>query len=40
VRAGFEFDFMVRFGSALVIGQDYPNHRSAEGVILQEIIAP
>lgn len=40
VRAGFEFDFMVRFGSALVIGQDYPNHRSADGVILQEIIAP
>jgi uncharacterized protein (TIGR02217 family) len=40
VRAGFEFDFMVRFGSALVIGQDYPNHRSIDGVILQEIIAP
>lgn len=40
VTAGYQFDFMVRFGSALVIGQDYPNHRSADGVILQEIIAP
>ncbi len=40
VKAGFEFDFMVRFGSALVIGQDYPNHRSADGVWLQEILRP
>jgi uncharacterized protein (TIGR02217 family) len=40
VTAGFQFDFMVRFGSALVVGQDYPNHRSTEGVILQELIAP
>lgn len=40
VRAGFEFDFMCRFGSDLVIGQDYPNHRSADGVWLQEILKP
>lgn len=40
VRAGFEFDFMARFGSQLVIGQDYPNHRSADGVWLQEILKP
>ena len=40
VKAGFEFDFMCRFGSPLVIGQDYPNHRSADGVWLQEILAP
>lgn len=37
---GGEFDLMVRFASNLVIGQDYPNHRSADGVILQELIAP
>lgn len=37
---GGEWDFMVRFASDLVVGQDYPNHRSADGVVLQELIAP
>lgn len=40
VTAGFEFDFPVRFNSALPVGQDYPRHRSVDGVELIELVNP
>lgn len=40
VTAGFEFDFPVRFNTALPIGQDYPRHRAIEGVELIELLNP
>ena len=33
--AGFEFDFPVRFNSSLPIGQEYPNHRTAEAELIE-----
>lgn len=33
--AGFEFDFPVRFDSSLPIGQEHPNHRSAEASLIE-----
>lgn len=38
--AGFEFDFPVRFNTAMPIGQDYPGHRSVDGVELIELLNP
>lgn len=40
VTCGFEFDWPVRFNGSLVIGQDYPAHRNADGLELVEIINP
>jgi len=40
VTAGFEFDFPVRFDTALVAGQDYPGYRPAEGIRLIELLRP
>jgi len=40
ITAGFEFDWPVRFNGSLVIGQDYPTHRNADGIELVEIINP
>jgi len=40
VTGGCEFDFPVRFNGSLVIGQDYPNHRNADGIELVEILNP
>jgi uncharacterized protein (TIGR02217 family) len=37
--AGFEFDFPVRFNSSLPIGQEHPNHRTAEAELI-EILNP
>ena len=33
--AGFEFDFPVRFDSSLPIGQEHPNHRTAEASLIE-----
>lgn len=38
--AGFEFDFPVRFNTSMPIGQDYPHHRSVDGVELIELLNP
>ena len=40
VSCGFEFDWPVRFNGSLVIGQDYPTHRNADGIELIEILNP
>ena len=40
VTAGFEFDFPVRFDSAMPIGQDFPNERMIESVVLVELLNP
>lgn len=40
VTAGFEFDFPVRFNTAMPIGQDYPGYRSVDGVELVELLNP
>ena len=40
VRAGFEFDFPVRFDTVLPIGQDYVSRRSVDGVRLRELLNP
>lgn len=40
ITAGFEFDWPVRFNGSMVIGQDYPTHRNADGIELVEIINP
>ena len=40
VTAGFEFDFPVRFDTALVAGQDYPGYRPADGIRLIELLRP
>ena len=40
VSCGFEFDWPVRFNGSLVIGQDYPAHRNADGLELVEILNP
>ena len=40
VTAGFQFDWPVRFNGSLVIGQDYPTHRNADGIELIEILNP
>lgn len=40
VTAGFEFDFPVRFNTALPIGQDFVNMRPVEGVELIELLQP
>lgn len=40
VTAGFEFDFPVRFNTSMPIGQDFPGHRSVDGVELVEILNP
>ena len=40
ITAGFEFDWPVRFNGSLVIGQDYPAHRNADGLELVELLNP
>lgn len=40
VYAGFEFDFPVRFATALPVVQEWPNHRAVDGVMLQELLNP
>lgn len=40
VSAGFEFDFPVRFNSAMPIGQDFPGYRAVDGVELIELLNP
>lgn len=40
VTAGFEFDFPVRFNTALPVGQDHPRHRAVDGVELIELLNP
>jgi len=40
VSCGYEFDYPVRFNGSLVIGQDYPTHRNADGIELIEILNP
>lgn len=40
VTAGFEFDFPVRFNTAMPIGQDFPGYRSVDGVELIELLNP
>ena len=40
VTSGFEFDFPVRFNTAMPIGQDYPGYRSVDGVELVELLNP
>lgn len=40
VTGGCEFDFPVRFASALPVGQDYPGWRPVEAVKLGEILNP
>lgn len=40
MSAGFEFDWPVRFNGSLVIGQDYPAHRNADGLELVELLNP
>jgi uncharacterized protein (TIGR02217 family) len=40
VTAGFEFDFPVRFNTSMPIGQDFPGHRSVDGVELIELLNP
>jgi len=40
VTCGFEFDWPVRFNGSLVIGQDYPAHRNADGLELIELLNP
>lgn len=40
ITAGCEFDFPVRFATALPVGQDYPGWRPVEGVKLVEILNP
>lgn len=40
VRAGFEFDFPVRFNTVLPVGQDYPALRVVDGVELIELLNP
>lgn len=40
VTAGFEFDFPVRFNSAMPIGQDFPGYRAVDGVELIELLNP
>ena len=40
VTAGFEFDFPVRFNTAMPIGQDYYSLRSVDGVELIELLNP
>lgn len=40
VTSGFEFDFPVRFNTAMPIGQDYPGYRSVDGVELIELLNP
>ena len=40
VSAGFEFDFPVRFMTALPVGQDYPGYRPVDGVSLVELLNP
>jgi len=40
VTSGFEFDFPVRFNTAMPIGQDHPYHRVVDGVELIELLNP
>lgn len=40
VTAGFEFDFPVRFNTAMPVGQDFPGHRSVDGIELIELLNP
>ena len=40
VTAGFEFDFPVRFNTAMPIGQDFPGYRSVDSVELIERLNP
>lgn len=40
ITAGCEFDFPVRFATALPVGQDYPGWRPVEGVRLVELLNP
>lgn len=40
VTCGFEFDFPVRFSTALPVGQDYPGYRPVDGVSLVELLNP
>ena len=38
VSAGYEFDFPVRFATALPVGQDYPGYRPVDAVSLVELL--
>jgi uncharacterized protein (TIGR02217 family) len=40
ITAGFRFHFPVRFKTALEIGQDYPIHRTSDGVEFIELLNP
>jgi uncharacterized protein (TIGR02217 family) len=40
ITAGCEFDFPVRFATALPVGQDYPGWRPVDGVTLIELLNP
>jgi uncharacterized protein (TIGR02217 family) len=40
VTGGCEFDFPVRFATALPVGQDYPGYRPVDGVSLVELLNP
>jgi uncharacterized protein (TIGR02217 family) len=40
VTAGFRFHFPARFATVLEIGQDYPLHRTADGVEFIELLNP
>lgn len=40
VKAGFEFDFPVRFNTVIPVGQDYPTGRTLDGIELIELLNP
>jgi len=40
ITAGFQFDFPVRFASALPVGMDYPGWRPVESLKLRELLNP
>lgn len=40
VAAGYEFDFPVRFNTALPVGMDFPGYRVVDGVELIELLNP
>jgi len=40
ITAGFEFDFPVRFATALPVGMDYPGWRPVESLKLRELLNP
>lgn len=40
ITAGFQFDFPVRFATALPVGMDYPGWRPVESLKLRELLNP